>query len=221
MNRLVGWGIRVSIILLFSLSLTAGAIPASILTNTGSVMEGSILGLASAIRLVEPGSSRSIGPAYGLEVPISSIKQITIDFPRVIIETTDKTLIGPFSAFSGLTDMIKLEGMGGDRDIPFASLRAIALNGNPLHPVPREWLGDRFLTEPEVIPAGAIEEEAGCASCTITAPDRSDETPIWNTIHPVVPPPEESSELPWWLGLIGVAALLGLIYFLSSGTGSS
>jgi len=54
--------------LLFSLSLTAGAIPASILTNTGSVMEGSILGLASAIRLVEPGSSRPIGPAYGLEV---------------------------------------------------------------------------------------------------------------------------------------------------------
>ena len=219
MDQRAGRGIRLFVFFLLAASIGGGAIPASIMTNTGTVMEGSILGLAPTIRLVEPGSARLIGPAGELEVPISSIKQITIDFPRVVIEAEDKTLIGPLSAFSGIEEEIRLEGANGaNLKIPFASLRAIALNGNPLHSVPREWLGDRFLTEPSVIPIGT---EAGCESCSISGSAWVDETPIWNTIHPVLPPPETSSELPWWLGLIGLAAILGVIYFATAGKGSS
>ena len=214
MDQRAGRGIGLFVVFLFAISIGGGAIPATIMTNTGTVMEGSILGLAPMIRLV--------GPARILEVPISSIKQITIDFPRVVIEAEDETLIGPLSAFSGIEEEIRLEGANGaNLKIPFASLRAIALNGNPLHPVPREWLGDRFLTEPLVIPSVPIGTEAGCESCSITSPGPSNETPIWNTIHPILPPPETSSELPWWLGLIGLAAILGVIYFATAGKGSS
>jgi len=219
MDQRAGRGILLFVVFLLAVSIGGVAIPASIMTNTGTVMEGSILGLAPRIRLVEPGSARLIGPAGELEVPISSIKQITIDFPRIVIEADDRTLIGPFAAFSGIDEALTLDQeVGGDLLIPTAAIRAIALNGNPLHSVPREWLGDRFLTGPSVIPIGT---EAGCESCSISGSAWADETPIWNTIHPVLPPPETSSELPWWLGLIGLAAILGVIYFLSSGTGSS
>lgn len=223
MDRLAGWGVRLCVILLIVSAVPLGgtAIPAEIMTSTGAVFEGSLIGLAPAIRLLEPGSERPTVPGSELEVPLSSIKQITIDFPRVVIEADDQTLIGPFSAFGGIDEALMLKQEGGvDLTIPTASIRAIALNGNPIRPVPREWLGDRFLTGPAVIPTGPLGEEAGCPSCTIGAPSPSDETPIWNTIHPVLPPPEEGPSLPWWLGLIGVAALLVLVYFVTSGTGA-
>ena len=38
---------------------------------------------------------------------------------------------------------------------------------------------------------------------------------IWNTITPEVPL-EEPEELPWWLGVLGVAALVLLFYLLSA-----
>ncbi len=203
---------------LLMISPMASAIPARILTNTGSVAEGSISGIGGKIRLIDPGRAVLIGPATQFDVPASSIRQITVDFPRVVIEAEGQTMIGPFSAFSGIDEEIRLKGTdGGDLLIPISAIRAIALNGNPLHPAPRVWLGDRYLKMPNVISLGSTAEE-GCASCTITSPSPSDETPIWNTIHPVIPPPDTGSEIPWWLGLLGVAGLVGVIYLISSGT---
>ncbi len=77
-------------------------------------------------------------------------------------------------------------------------------------------MGDHFLSTPEIVSASPLLVE-DCDNCTITTPVAStvDSTPIWNTITPETPV-QEPSEFPWWLGVLGVAALIVLFYFISS-----
>lgn len=212
-------------------ALSASAIPATVLTNTGAPGSGNLTGLGSILRLVRPTEPALVGPDAQFDVPLSAIRQITFDFPRVILETATRTLIGPFSAFRGIAEILSFTPDGEDDpiDLPTAAFRAIALNGHNLRPVPREWLGTEFLTEPDVVTAAVpgatigATSVVGCVGCEIdtsayTAPD-GDETPIWNTLTPTVPPEEETSGIPWWVGLLGVALVVG-VFYLVSGTGS-
>ena len=203
-------------------SLLTYPVPAVVLTNTGKVAEGSLSGIAPVVRLSAPEEVTIVGPDAQFDVPLSSILQITLDFPRVVIETAERVLIGPFSAFRGIAEIVRLDRPGENSvTFPTASLRAIALNGHPLRPVPRAWLGDRYLSEPEIF-AAAPFVDAECEDCTIVPPSRSEDeepTPIWN-LTPDYPVEEESSGLPWWVGLLGVAALFVLAYLFST-SGSS
>ncbi|MBE0636402.1 hypothetical protein IH601_10445, partial [Candidatus Bipolaricaulota bacterium] len=52
------------------------------------------------------------------------------------------------------------------------------------------------------------------ATPSTTAPD--DSTPIWNTITPDMTLVEEPDAFPWWLGLLGVAALVIVMYVIGS-----
>jgi hypothetical protein len=207
--------------------VTASAVPAVVLTTTGQIADGSLTGLGPVLRLMRPGDIPFVGPDMQYDVPLSSILQITLDFPRIILETAVRTLIGPYSAFRGIAEVLRLDrGSSGSVDIPTASLRAIALNGSALRPVPREWTGMDFLTEPEIFGATPLIDTE-CAACSIAASDFDDfepteggDVPIWNTITPTIPLDEGRPEIPWWLGLLGVAGLVGVFYLLSTRTGS-
>jgi len=209
------------------LSAPAGAIPAVVLTNTGQVAEGSLGGLSSILRLIRPDERGLVGPDGQFDVPLSAIRQITLDFPRIIVETATRTLIGPFSAFLGIPETVTLDRAGsGAFELATSSLRAIALNGASLRPVPREWMGAEFLTEPSVLGAsvGSALASAACEDCSIASP--SDETaadgdrPIWS-LTPTLLPEGGDGEIPWWVGLLGVAAVVGVLFLLSSSGGPS
>jgi len=203
-------------------SLATSAVQAVVLTNAGKVAEGSLSGIAPVVRLSSPEDVAVVGPDVQFDVPLASILQITFDFPRVVIETADRVLIGPFSAFRGIGEALRLDRAGQNAvTFPTASLRAIALHGHALRPVPRAWMGDRFLSEPEIV-AAAPFVDTECADCSIVPPDRDEEsTPIWNTLTPEYPIEEEPAGLPWWVGLLGAAALFVLAYLLSSGGSST
>jgi len=208
------------------LFLTAGAIPAVVLTNTGQVADGSLSGLGPILRLVRPTERPLVGPDVQFDVPLSSILQITLDFPRVIIETATRTLIGPFSAILGIPEMLKLDRNGaGSYDLPTTSLRAIALNGASLRRVPREWTVSEFLTRPEVVAASPLTDGAICETCSIATPPTGQfpggDAPIWNTITPVLPPETDRGELPWWVGLLGVAGVMAVLYLMTASGGTS
>jgi len=198
-------------------AIAADAVPAVILTNTGQVAEGSITGIAPVIRLLATDGVTSVGPGPQFDVPLSSIRQITLDFPRVVIETDDRTLIGPYSSFRGISEALQFDRTGEPSvTIPVSSLRAIALNGHSLRPVPRVWLGDGHLSMPEI--AGAAPFVAPeCVECTISqAPSNGDAdlTPICNGLTPEYVP--EEPETPLWVGLLGVAAVIAIGLLLTS-----
>lgn len=209
--------LTLALILLLTLGTSAAEV--TLLTNLGGVANGSLMGIDPIISLRAPDEVTVIGPMQQYDLPLSSIRQISCDFPRLVIETETGVIMGPYSAFSGIHDLLKLTLDSGSSviEIPVTSVRAIAFHGRSLRPVPREWLGDHFLSEPEIMAAKPLLD-AGCDDCSVTVPATAsaDTTPIWNTITPDVSP-EETSEFPWWLGMIGVAALIVLFYFLSSG----
>jgi len=227
MKRKQVWCATLVLVITAAAALSAGAIPATVLTNTGYQDRGDLTGLGQILRLVRPTDPPLVGPDVQYDVPLSSIRQITFDFPRVIIETATRTLVGPFATFLGIDENVIFRPTNGDSDsIPVAALRAIALNGNDLRKVPREWLGTQFLSEPDVVPGSNVQplaatDGAACDDCTIDTTSfepvsPADETPIWNTITPTLQPEEPAAELPWWLGLLGVAALVGVFYVLST-----
>ena len=209
--------------LISAAALVTGATEATVLTNLGGVADGSLMGIDPIIFLRAPSEVTVIGPMQQYNLPLSSIRQISCDFPRLVIETETGVIIGPYSAFSGISELLKLSPDSGKGliEIPVTSLRAVAFHGRGLRAVPREWMGDHFLSTPEIVSATPLLV-TGCDDCSITAPTPVtsdppvDTTPIWNTITPEIPP-EEGFELPWWLGMIGVGALVILFYFLSSG----
>lgn len=189
-----------------------------VLTTTGHEITGTVSGIGAVVRLdIVPAA----GPVSVFDIPKSEIRQITIDFPRVIVETANKVYIGPFASFTGIEEEISVSSASGSIRIPFSGLRAIALNETALHPVPREWLGDRFLLEPKVI-AAPVVQGATPVPAAVTAPTTEREHPInWSAINPTPAiPPAESSSTPWWVGLLVVAGLAGLIY-LSLGAATS
>ena len=200
------------------LAFGAAATQATVLTNLGGVADGTLTGLAPSIQLRAPDEVTVIGPMQQYDIPLSSIRQISIDFPRLVIETETGVVIGPYSAFRGIDEILTLMTGAGTTSIkiPVTSVRAIALHGSTLRAVPREWMGDHFLSTPEIVSASPLPL-GDCTNCTLTIPASSDDdsTLIWNTISPEVPL-EEPGELPGWVVLLGVAALVILFYLLSS-----
>jgi hypothetical protein len=198
------------------------AVPATVLTNTGQVADGLLSGLDPILRLLRPEDTEHVGPDALFDIPLESIIQISLDFPRVIVETATDALIGPFSAFLGLGEVLRLDrGTAGPIELATSSLRAIALHGHGFRPVPRVWTGMGFLTKPEILGARPLVDTE-CDTCTFPISGEGDfassdggDVPIFNTITPNLPPETDGSELPWWVGLLGVAGLVALFYLLS------
>ena len=203
------------------------ATEATVLTNLGGIAGGALTGLDPIIQLRTPNEVRVIGPMQQYDIPLTSILQISLDFPRVVIETETGVVIGPYSAFLGIAEVLSLTTESGTLPIPITSVRAIALHGRALKAVPREWMGDRFLSEPEIFAASPLQVEP-CEDCTVTTPTTSstsatssESSVVWNSITPEAVVEEPSNGLPWWIGVLGVGALVILLYILGSSSSST
>ena len=188
------------------LAVTASAagqddtVSARILTIDGRVAQGELSGIDSTARLDASSLTNYVGPFQAFNIPRSKIRQITLDFPRTVVETDDRVFVGPFSAFSGISQTLVLYQGTKRIAIPTMSIRAIALHGYTFRPVPREWLGSTFLVMP-----------LSTARAGLTAPSEPE--------GPFVPPtpvetPEEGEEVaPAWLPLLIIGGLIAFILF--------
>jgi len=201
MNRVLAGLVFLSIV-----SLTAlGAGAPLVETTAGNVISGTITGISPNLRL-------DFSPHANFDIPLSSVVQMVIDFPRIIVETPTRVYIGPYSAFSGIDDIVTVQQDGSSRDIPFAALHAIALNGHSFHAIPRTWLEDGFLTLPAVLNvASSLEQENPTVS--IPSRERTTSAQTWDTLYQTPTIPQEA-ETPWWLLLL-ITAGLGVLVYLS------
>jgi hypothetical protein len=186
------------------------------MTTTGETAQGNLTGISSIIRLSVPPPVPYIGPAQAFDIDLSTIRQVLIDFPRVVVETKDRVYIGPFSAFSGISQLLTLTDGKTTHSFSIASLRTIALHGEPFRPLPREWMGDEFLSMPDVITASPITTNMDSAEGRVEEEHVVVPVQTWNDLYPTTPPPLEEAT-PWWVGMLIVAGLVGLIYFGLSG----
>jgi hypothetical protein len=209
----------------------------SVKANGGDVLQGALSGLAAMLRLEDP--TPPVGPAAQFDIPLSSIQQIWVDFPRVVIETAEHVIVGPFSAFAGIAQMLRVERLGRVTEIPFTAVRQIAFGDAGFRQLPREWLGRDWLNQrlyvvnktagtsaasPSVVsPSAATAFESEPVSVVDTSPESDSENAsevVWNGAAPVAPQAATTStsgELPWWVLLIGVAVLLAAFVLIPSG----
>jgi len=202
-SRLVN-SVLTSLVLLSIVSLAVLGAGASLVeTTTGSVLNGTITGIAPLLRL-------DSSPHGSFDIPLSTVVQMVIDFPRVVVETPTRVYIGPYSAFSGIDDVVAVQQGDSKRDIPFASLRAIALNGHSFHEIPRIWLEGGFLTLPAVLNIASSPEQE---NPTVAAPslERTTSEQTWDELYQTPTIPQEA-ETPWWLLLLITAGLAVLVY---------
>jgi hypothetical protein len=132
------------------------------------------------------------------------------------LETDDRVYIGPFSAFSGISQLLTLTDGNATHSFSMASLRAIALHGEPFHPLPREWVGDGFLSMPGTMMASPVTTNMDSAREDVEEEHAVVSAQTWNDLYPTTQPPLEETT-PWWVGMLIVAGLVGLIYFGFSG----
>jgi hypothetical protein len=206
--------------------MAGSAVTVAVKTNGGHVLQGSLSGLAPTLRLEDP--TPPVGPAAQFDIPLAAIEQMWINFPRVVIETADHVIVGPYSAFAGIAQLLKITDAGNATEVPFAAVQAIAFNGAAFHPLPREWLGRDWLNQRNY----TVNKTAGAVGAATTAAqavtevvltplvDGGDEV-VWNGAATVEPAPAASNgELPWWVLLVGVAVVVALFLFLPAGTGA-
>jgi hypothetical protein len=198
---------RVLLIALLCIMLLATLATASsqLKTTTGKVVSGTITGIASSLRL-------DCSRHRHLDILLSDVMQIVVDFPRVIVETPTRVYIGPYSLFSGINEVIAIRNGQTNEEIPFASLRAIAPNGHAFHELPRNWLEDGFVEYPAVLDIEPLITRES-SSTTITSPERTYSAQTWEELYQPTPIPEEEEETPWWLLLLIAVGLGALVYF--------
>jgi len=209
-------------ILVLSVLFTTAAVGAAqpiVRTNTGAEYTGSLTGLAPVIRLNVPPGTTFVGPAQAFDIPLSSITQITVDFPRVVVETPARVYVGPYSAYAGIDQEIAIHGMYDDYTVDFSAIRAISLKGEAIHPVPHAWLGDQFLVislqpKPMIGTAPAAIETASTEGTIATPSGETTDAQSWADLYPPTTEEQTTTEAtPWWIGLIVVAALAVVVYF--------
>jgi hypothetical protein len=206
--------------------MAGSAVTVAVKTTGGHVLQGALSGLGPTLRLQDP--TPPVGPAAQFDIPLASIEQMWINFPRVVIETADHVIVGPYSAFAGIAQLLKIENAGNVTEVPFAAVQAIAFNGAAFHPLPREWLGRDWLNQRGYVvnktvgTVGAAATVMQAVTEVVLTPlvDGGDEI-VWSGATPAEPAPTSSSgQLPWWVLLIGVAIVVALFLFLPAGKGA-
>jgi hypothetical protein len=221
----VAVGLSIAAVVL-GVAVAAGAATVSVRTNGGDVIQGTLSGLAQMLRLADP--APAVGPAAQFDIPLDSIQQIWVDFPRVVIETADRVLIGPFSAFAGIAQLLRIDQVGSFTEIPFAAIRQIAFGDAGFEELPRDWLGQGWLNQrvymvgKAVAPSGVSVSAPTTVEPEFAAVETATDTDevVWNGAAAPATTPSTSGELPWWVLLIGAAAVFALFLFLPRGGGS-
>jgi len=180
-------------------------VPARILTIAGETTGGSLSGILPTVRLDASALTDYVGPFQAFDIPRETIHQITLDFPRVVVETDDRVFVGPYSAYRGIAERLTLQRGATRLSLPTASLRAIALNGYGFHPVPREWLANAFLVMPLSTTRTALTQ-------SVKVPAEQPRPSPATTGQPVTASqPEE--ETAGWIGTLIVIVLIALVVF--------
>jgi hypothetical protein len=214
---------------LAGLSMAGGAVTVAVRTNAGHVLQGTLMGLGPTLRLEDP--IPHVGPAAQFDIPLVAIEQMWVNFPRVVIETADHVIVGPYSAFSGIAQLLKIENAGSVTEVPFAAIQAIAFGGASFHALPREWLGRDWLNQRGYVvnraagtvgaAAVAAAEAEAVTQVVLSSPAEGGDEVIWNGAASVEPTPAAASgELPWWWALVAVAAVVALFLLVPAGTGA-
>lgn len=188
-------------------------VSARILTTAGETVEGALSGILPTIRLDASELTNYVGPVQAFDIPRETIRQITLDFPRVVVETDDRVFVGPYSAYRGISELLVLQQGTGWLSIPTASVRAIALHGYGFHPVAREWLANAFLVMPLSTARSALrlaDEE----------PAEQPRTSPATTAQQAEVPTEPEEETAGWLGAVIVIALIALVFLSLNLSGS-
>ena len=199
-------------LLLFSVSSVAqeNAIPVQILTNNGDLIEGKLTNLASTIRLNVTAPAVSVGPARALDILASTVSQITVNFPKIVIETPSRTYVGPFSAFTGIPGLLIIEQQETTQNLKIAGLRAIALGGVSMHEPPAGLLGMELFprTETGLSSQLAKEEES---SIELAQPIQQIFPRAWGEeiCQTTTEIPEEKTS---WLFLLAVTSIASLFF---------
>ena len=180
-------------------------VSARILTTAGEAAEGALSGILPIIRLDASELTNYVGPFQAFNIPRETIRQITLDFPRVVVETEDQVFVGPYSAYRGISQLLTLQRGTGWLNVPTASVRAIALHGYGFHPVPREWLANAFLVMP-------LPTSRSAPRLAGEEPAQQPRTPPATTAQAEVLPTEPEEETAGWLGAVMVIALIGLVF---------
>jgi len=202
-------------------AVMADTVPATVVMTSGRVLRGDLSGLEPTSRLVAEVPPH-VGPPGTLDITVSEIRQITLDFPRLVIETSTHVFIGPWSAFEGIPEELIIDTDGGSFALVTSAIRAMALHGNALHPVPREWLGDAFLVMPDILIASASGTDAEAVP-ELSGTDSGETiidltTPIFGGTEAVEQIEEPASSSSWWMLLL-VAAVVVAVVLLASGPG--
>ncbi len=220
----------VAAVLILGVSPAWSAETVSVKTNGGDVLQGALSGLAAVLRLEDP--TPPVGPAAQFDIPLSSIQQIWVDFPRIVIETAEHVIVGPFSAFAGIAQMLRVEQLGTVAEIPFTAVRQIAFGGEGFRQLPREWLGRDWLNQrlyvvnktagtSAVGESAAVAYESEPVSVDTSTESENASEVVWNGAAPVTPAATTTStsgELPWWVLLIGVAVLVAAFFLIPTGS---
>lgn len=188
-------------------------VSARILTTAGETVEGALSGILPTVRLDASELTNYVGPVQAFDIPRETIRQITLDFPRVVVETDDRVFVGPYSAYRGISELLVLQQGTGWLSIPTASVRAIALHGYGFHPVAREWLANAFLVMPLSTARSALRR-AG------EEPAEQPRTSPTTTAQQAEVPTEPEEETAGWLGAVIVIALIALVFLSLNLSGS-
>jgi len=179
-------------------------VSARILTTAGETAEGALSGILPTIRLDASDLTNYVGPFYAFDIPRETIRQITLDFPRMVVETEDRVFVGPYSAYRGISELLTLQRGTERLSVPTVSVRAIALHGYGFHPVSREWLANTFLVMPRSAARSALRPagEETAEQPRTSPPDTTAQAQV---------PPEPEEETAGWLGAVIVIALIALV----------
>lgn len=216
------------VVAIVGLALAASAVTVSVKTNGGDVIQGTLSGLAQVLRLADP--TPAVGPAAQFDIPLDSIQGMWVDFPRVVIETVDRVLVAPYSAFTGVAQLLRVDQIGSVTEIPFTAIRQIAFGDVGFRDLPREWLGQSWLNQRMYVvnktlptPTGTLTASTTTASesaAVETEPTTADTNQVvWNGAAPAAPATTSSTsgQIPWWVLLLGVAALILVFFLIPSG----
>ena len=191
-------------------TLAVGGVEGVILTNNGALISGGVMGLSPDLRINVPRAAYWYGSPEIARIPLASVRQITIDFPRLIVETADSVYLTPFSCVTGIAERLLVSDNGEIHDLPLTSLRAIALHGTALGDVPREWLGDAYLSSPRLALAPASEQKEPQTERTRASDDLIDFTQLYPETYVTETSPDENG----LFSLLIFAGLAVAVYFL-------
>jgi len=212
-------------IVLVPLAAAGAEVAGSLLTNSGDTFDGTFSGVGATLRLEIAPPIVNCVPIQIYKIPVGSIRQITIDFPRVVVEADDTVYIGPYAAFKGIPEIVGVRQDDLKEEIPITTVRAMTFGDAAFRAPPRVWMRDGFLVMSlTAAPAVTGYPTRAAAPSFASTPYEPDEREIrltapWEETY--APITTTTRETPDWVVPVILGAAVVLILYLLSSSGTS